>query len=281
MKVLLFGGSGVMGTALDRVCREMDIPCLQLGHAELDATDRDAVVGAMVTYAPSVVINCVAMIGYDVCEKDPLEAFRVNSLPASIMAQACENNAITFIQLSSHAVFDGRKEGAYTEDDIPNPLNSYAATKYLAELYCRNFCRRHYVIRLPTLFGPRRNNRPGFVDKIMERITRGDDLYVAVDKIDSPTYSLDAARELMKILTGQLQHGTYHLANKGAVSYFDFATTLAHLLGSKAKIIPVSDSYFPFAGLKPLRTAMASNRMAPIRSWYDALYDYLGIEAAP
>lgn len=281
MKILLFGGSGVMGTALDHVCRERDITCVQLSHEDVDVTERAAVIKAIVQFAPSVVINAVALIGYDVCESNPLEAFRVNSLPASVMAQACEENGIVFVQLSTHAVFDGRKEGAYTEEDLPNPLNSYAATKYLAELYCRNLCRRHYVVRLPTLFGPRRNDRPGFVDKILARINCCEELCIAADKIDSPTYSLDAAHALVELLTDQRPHGTYHLANQGAVSYFNFVTTIAQLLGAKVKITPAKDSDFPFIGQKPLKTAMTSDRIPSLRDWRAALQDYLSKEVSP
>jgi dTDP-4-dehydrorhamnose reductase len=280
MRILLFGGSGVMGTALDHVCCGQEIPCIQLSHADVDVTDGAAVVTAIKSIEPTVVINAVALIGYDVCEKKPLEAFRINSLPASIMAQECEENGIVFVQLSTHAVFDGRKEEAYREDDLPNPLNSYASTKYLAELYCRNLCRQHYVVRLPTLFGPRRNDRPGFVDKILARINCGEDLIIAADKIDSPTYSFDVAFALVKLLIDRLPHGTYHLANQGAVSYFDFVATIVQLLGSTVKITPVMDRDFPFTGIKPLKTAMASGRIAPLRTWQDALQDYLGIEVA-
>lgn len=269
-----------MGTALDHVCREEEITCIQLSHADLDVTDCTAVVESIAKFAPTVVINAVALIGYDVCESNPLEAFRINSLPASIMAKACEKNGITFVQLSSHAVFDGRKEAAYTEDDLPNPLNSYGVTKYMAELYCRNLCQRHYVMRLPTLFGLRRNDRPGFVDKVLEWINGGENLCIAADKIDSPTYSLDAARAVVGLLIDRHPHGIYHLANDGAVSYFDFVTTIAQLLGSTAKITPVKDSYFPFIGQKPLRTAMNSSRIPPLRPWQDALQDYLSIEVS-
>jgi dTDP-4-dehydrorhamnose reductase len=280
MKILFFGGSGAMGTAMDLVCRSSGLECIQPSHAEVDVTDGAALGDVIGRVSPDVVVNSVAMIGYDLCENDPENAFRVNSLPASLMARACADHDLTFVQLSTHAVFDGRKEVSYTESDSPNPLNCYAATKYLAELFCRNLCPRHYVVRLPTLFGPRRNIRPGFVDKLLAQAASGGELRVATDKLDSPTYSLDAARVLVGILRDRCPYGVYHLANQGSVSYYDFVVTMMHSLGSPVRIKPVKDSDFPFQGLKPLRTAMASELLPAMRSWQDALGDYLATKRA-
>jgi dTDP-4-dehydrorhamnose reductase len=278
MRILLFGGSGVMGTAIERVCHFADIECIQPSHAEVDVTDVDAVADSIAKFGPSVVINAVALIGYDLCENDPVNAFRINSLPASYMAKSCEARSITFVQLSTHAVFDGRKDGPYTEQDVPNPLNSYAATKFLADIYCRNLCSRHYIVRLPTLFGPRRNDRPGFVDKVLELAAKGAALRIADDKIDSPTYSLDAAAGLIGILRESLPFGLYHLANQGSVSYFDFVAMLLRFTGSAAVLTPSKDSDFSFQGKKPLKTAMISEKLQSLRKWEDALQEYLGKE---
>ncbi|MBT0666522.1 NAD(P)-dependent oxidoreductase [Geobacter pelophilus] len=275
MKILLFGGSGVMGTALDRVCRTVGFECLQPSHAAIDVTDADAVAGAIDKFAPAVVMNAVALIGYDLCENDPVEAFRINSLPASHLAKACAAREITFVQFSTHAVFDGAKDGPYSEQDSPNPLNSYAATKYLAELFCRNLCPRHYVVRLPTLFGPRRNDRLGFADKVLERIGKGEPLRIAVDKIDSPTYSLDAASRIIAVLQESLPYGVYHLANHGSASYFEFVAKILQIKGAAAVLLAAKDSDFPFQGKKPLKTAMTSAKLHNLRPWEDALQAYL------
>ena len=264
-----------MGTAIERVSHSAGFECIQPSHAEVDVTNPDAVSEKIGEISPDVVINAVALIGYEICERDPAHAFTINSLPASFMAKTCEERKTSFIQLSTHAVFDGSKDGSYTEADSPNPLNSYAVTKFMAELFCRNLCERHYVVRLPTLFGPRRNQRPGFVDKVLERAANGEELRIAVDKIDSPTYSIDAARGLIGILRDARPHGVYHLANQGSVSYFDFVTTMMKCVASSGKITPVKDSDFPFQGRKPLRTSMSSERLPALRSWRDALQEYL------
>ena len=275
LRILLFGGSGVMGTAMEAVCAREGIVCIAPSHGDCDVTDPGAVVAALDRWQPTTVINGVALIGYEPCEADPLLAFRVNSLPAAIMARACAERGIVFVQMSSHAVFDGRAEEPYTEDDPPNPQNGYGATKLLGELYCRNLASRHYLVRLPTLFGPRRNNRPGFVDKVLGRIDRGEPLRIATDKLDSPTYSLDAAREIVALLQEEAPFGTYHLTNSGPVSYHDFVVALVELVGAKVVVEPALDSDFPACCKKPLRTPLVSVRRRPLRGWREALAEYL------
>ena len=80
---------------------------------------------------------------------------------------------IILVQTSTHAVFDGKRNKSYCEEDIPRPNNVYSGTKYLSELFVSSICKKYYIIRFPTLFGKRSNNQKGFVDKV----------YVALKKI--------------------------------------------------------------------------------------------------
>jgi dTDP-4-dehydrorhamnose reductase len=113
------------------------------------------------------------------------------------------------------------------------------------------------------------------VDKVLERIGKGEPLRIASDKIDSPTYSLDAASALVSMLKESLPFGLYHLANHGSVSYFDFVATILKMTGSDASLTAVKDSDFPFSGKKPLKTSVTSEKLQPLRRWEDALKSYL------
>ena len=190
------------------------------------------------------------------------------------LMRGLKRRGMTMVQFSSHAVFDGCKTGPYTEDDQPRPTGVYALTKYDAEVYA-SLCPRHYVVRIPTMFGPRRNVSPGFVDKMLALLRQGRELRVAADKIDSPTFSMDAARCLVAMLREGRAFGLYHVANEGAVSYFDFMTSLRDMAGYGNVIHPALDGDFLALAHKPLRTAMHSNKLPPMRPWRDALAAYL------
>ena len=136
-------------------------------------------------------------------------------------------------------------------------------------------CPRHYVVRVPTMFGPRRNNALGFVDKMLALMRQGRELRIAADKIDSPTYSMDAARRTLELVRANAPYGLYHAVNQGRVSYYDFIVALRDMAGFDNRITAARDADFPALAHKPLRTAMRSDKLEPMRPWQEALSCYL------
>lgn len=79
---------------------------------------------------PNVLIHAAAMTNVDDCEKSPDDAFKVNARGTSNLLNEFTNG--TFIYLSTDHVFSGNRgwwRGAYTERDIPAPVNVYGFTK--------------------------------------------------------------------------------------------------------------------------------------------------------
>ncbi len=275
MKILVLGSTGVIGTALETVCRRRNIEYVGLSHSDVEITDSDSVKSQIEKHRPDAVINAVVYMGINPCEENPDKAFAVNATAVLNLSKICEERGITLVQPSSHAVFDGRKDGYYTEDDHPVVTSVYSGSKFLSERFAADMCRKHYIVRFPTIFGVRRNNTPGFVDKMMERMLKGLPLKVADDKIDSPTYSLDAAEAVISLMLEGKPYGLYHIANSGRVSYYDFIVRLAALMGAEIEITRAKDADFPALGFKPIKTAMKSNKLPPLRSWEQALEEYV------
>lgn len=275
MKILLLGSTGVIGTAIEAVCAAKGIPCAGLSHADLEITDTAALREQIEKHSPDAVVNAVVYMGINPCEENPERAFAVNATAALNLARNCNERGIILIQPSSHAVFDGTKDDYYTENDRPAVTSVYSGSKYLSERFVSDICEKRYVIRFPAIFGPRRNRTPGFVDKMIERIQKGLSLKVADDKIDSPTYSRDAAEAVIGLLTDGRPFGLYHIANSGRVSYFDFISRLVELMGANIEIVRAKDADFPALGYKPLKTAMKSVKLPPLRSWEQALKEYI------
>lgn len=275
MKILLLGSTGALGTAAKTVCKHRNIECVALTHDDLDITNKGKLEESIEKHNPDVLINAVAIVGINQCESEPQKAFNVNTIAVSNLAKMCEKESIILVQPSTHTVFDGEKDGYYTEDNQPNPLNIYGASKYAAELLAKNICRKHYVVRFPTLFGSRCNESLGFVDKVLVRIKEGRELKIADDKIDSVTYTKDAANAIICLLEKEAPFGLYHIANSGKVSYYDFVLKIIEILGTDTKITRAKDKDFESMALKSLKTAMKSLKLTPLRPWQDALHEYL------
>ncbi len=280
MKILVFGSTGLIGTALEIVSRKKNIQCVGLGHHDVDATDEQAVRKAIIEHRPTVVINSVVIIGPP-CEEDPLKAFQVNTLAAYYMARVCAQEDILFIQPSTHAVFDGTLDDFYTESDEPRPMNIYSGSKYLAEIFAANLCPKHYIVRFPTMFGPRRNQKGGFVDKMLARIKSGQELRVVVDKIDSLSYSIDIAGQILLMLDRQVPYGFYHLANAGKISFYEFIRKMMQLLEVKNNLVPAKAGDFSTQGHQSLKTAMKSEKLPSLRNWEEALSEYVSVYLKP
>ncbi len=276
MKILLFGATGCFGTAFDHICDQANYRLIPVSHQDLDIVDYDRVADLIRSEAPEVVVNAVAIVGINPCEADPDRAFAVHASAALNMMRATEETRGIFVQTSTHAVFDGAKRAPYVEDDEVKPLNVYAASKFAAERFAENICSRHIVVRFPTMFGPRRNNSPGFADKMLKLMGDGKDVRVAEDKIDSPTYSFDAAQIVLNLIETNQPNGVYHVANDGELSLFEFVLHLRDRRGFQSKVLPAKDDDFPSPAPKAAYTALASDKLGPHRPWHEALDDYLG-----
>jgi len=277
MKILLFGSSGTVGTAVEAVCQKRNIECIGLSHTDFEITNKEEVERAIKKYNPSVVINAAVINAINPCEIDPEKAFAINTIAVANLAKICNREDIILVQSSTHTIFDGKKDDYYTEEDHPNPLNIYGVSKFAAEYFAKNLCKKHYIVRLPTLFGGRRNENEslGFVDKVLKRIKEGEILRIADDKIDSFTYTIDVANTIIDMLEEKKSFGIYHIANAGKVSYYDFISKLVEILESDTRVIRAKDKDFACLGQKSLKTGMKSIKLEALRSWQDALYEYI------
>lgn len=275
MKILLIGASGCFGTEFSKVCKRERVKVISYPSKKLDITKFKDLNSKIKKIKPSIIVNSSAVVGINQCEISYSKAFKINTIGTLNLAKICKSGNIILVQTSTHAVFDGTKNSSYNENDIPKPNNVYSGSKYLSEVFVKSICNKYYIIRFPTLFGERKNNLLGFVDKVIISLENNKNLKIADDKIDSPTYAKDAANCLLQILLKRKTFGVYHLANEGKISYFEFVKYIKKFLSSKSKIKPVKDKYFKSEGFKPLKTSLKSLRKTKMRNWKKAVNEYL------
>lgn len=274
MRILLLGSTGMLGSAFAHTFKQHAVQFISVNHQMLDIESEDSVLALFDEHTADVVINCTGIVSINPCEEDPELCTRINALGALYISRQAAARKMTFVQFSSHAVFDGTKNDYYTEDDIPSPNSVYAVSKYASEIYASQ-CPQHYVIRVPVMFGPRNNSTQGFVDKMLSLMKKDTELRIADDKIDSPTYSMDVAKTVYGFLANNTEFGLYHIANSGCTSYYDFIVAVRDTLGIQATLHRAKDADFPSLAPKPLRTAMRSTKIPALRGWHEALSEYL------
>ena len=162
----------------------------------------------------------------------------------------------------------------YNEKDKPNPINIYAYSKLISEYFVKLNLKKYFIFRCPTMYGPRRNKSLGFVDKMIIKMQKGETLKIAHDRMDSPSYTLNISKKLIKIIKGK-KYGTNHLSDHGYVSYYNFIKQLGKEIGFKGKILKAKHNSFPALAPNPLRAAMSPLKGGTGVFWKKALKMYV------
>ncbi len=234
MKVLVTGADGMVARAVVERCRRRGDEVFAHDRASLDITNETAVCTRLERERPDTVINCAAWTDVDGCEFDPPRAYEVNARAVEILATGSRRVGASLITISTDYVFDGSKEGFYTQRDDPQPPSVYGMAKLEGERLARAASARTIIIRTGWIYGIGGRN---FLATIIERARRGERLKVISDAYGTPTYADDLAARLRDLAELDLP-GVYHVVNSGAgVSYEEFARVALEVYGCEEVVI--------------------------------------------
>jgi dTDP-4-dehydrorhamnose reductase len=240
MKILITGASGLLGINLaQEIMNAHDVTALDRGKLvnapfkilKLDLLNAGAVDTALDAARPEWLINCAAMADLDVCEDNPQVARRINTdLPAQ-MAKACKARGISFVHISTDAVFDGRSIAFYTEEDAPNPLSIYARTKLDGEqaVLAEN---PDAIVARVNFYGWSLGGRRSLAEFFFNNLNGRKSMSGFTDVRFCPMLVNDTARILVKML-GKGLHGLYHVVGPQAMSKYHFGVEIARKFSFK------------------------------------------------
>lgn len=264
MLLLILGGGGQVGTALRERAGAAGHEVAAPSRAELDIGDEAALRLAIQGAAPAVLINCAAYTRVDKAEDDAETAFRINRDGAAHAASAAAEAGIPLIQLSTDYVFDGRKAGAYSEDDTPNPLSVYGRSKLAGEEGVRQHQRRHIILRTAWVFSPWRQN---FVLTMRRLASRGrTPLRVVADQHGGPTSAAAIAACIFGILPQicgptEPPWGTYHFCGAPPATWHEFASAIL-ADRNDIPIEPIPTTAYPTRARRPANSVLDCARIA-------------------
>jgi dTDP-4-dehydrorhamnose reductase len=288
--VLITGCGGMLGSAV--------YPYFEARYAEVLATDRDVDETWLETLdvrdsvrlkevfehlQPDLVLHLAAETNLEWCEENPTAAAEVNAHASRKVAELAEAYGSTLVYVSTAGVFDGGKEGFYTEADVPNPLMVYGQTKLDGEQYVRETCTRHYIVRAGWMVGGGYRKDHKFVFRILDQLAQGrKTIYAVQDKFGTPTYTRDFAHNLFALLDRRA-YGLYHMVCEGSGSRYDVACELVRSCGlDEVEVVPVGSEFFreEFPAPRPRSEMMRNVALEGLglnlmRPWQDALRDYL------
>ena len=277
MKVLITGAEGMVGRAVVKHCAALGDEVAAFDHSGLDIADDSAVEQVVAETRPDTIVNCAAWTDVDSCELDPQKAFHVNARAVEILATQGRLAGASLVTISTDYVFDGKKNGFYTQRDDPHPASVYGAAKLEGERRAQLASARTVVVRSGWIFG--RDGR-NFLATMPDRVRRGERLKVIGDAYGTPTFADDLAVRLRDLAELDLP-GIYHVVNAGEGTSFEgFARATVEITGARGvEIDVVSMSSLDRPALRPrnsrLRCLLSENLgLQPLRDWRNALREF-------
>lgn len=288
-RIYMAGCGGMLGEAFHKVFGErFDIKCTDIDLNEdwlsyLDFRDFDAYRAAVSEFRPNFLFHLGAHTSLEYCEEHPDDAYRTNSLAVENAVHIANELDIPLLYISTAGIFDGAKE-TYDDWDDPNPLGHYARSKFAGERFVVANCRRHLVCRAGWMMGAGPGKDKKFIQKLMKQLKDGSkELFVVDDKLGTPTYTIDFARNVALLLEKQYW-GVYNMVCSGVTSRLEVARYLIAALGLEdaVRVTPVSSDHFAqeYFAARPASERLITRKLDLrelniMRDWRVCLDEYL------
>ena len=279
-RYLITGCAGQLGHDIALELQERgETEILAIDRSEMDITDREQVMKVVNGFKPDVIFHCAAWTAVDKAEDEVEAVEKVNVEGTKNLVDASIEVGAKIIYMSSDYVFDGKKEGYYTEEDQVNPMSVYGRTKFEGEEEIRRNP-NHFITRISWVFGLNGNN---FIKTMLKLSDSKTELNVVDDQVGSPTYTIDLAKLLVEMAQTD-KYGTYNVNNEGYCSWAEFAKYIMESNGKTTKINPVTtEEYLELTGTKqayrPRNSKLSKDKLEAagferLPSWQDATDRY-------
>ena len=266
MKILLFGRNGQVGWELERSLMPIG-DVFALDRSQADLSKPDTLIPIFQELKPDVVINAAAYTAVDTAENDEQLAMMINAEAVGVLAEVSRANNALLIHYSTDYVFDGKKDGMYSEEDTPNPLNIYGKSKLAGENVIIKSDVDHLIFRTSWVFSTRGKN---FLNTILRLARERDDLSIVADQIGTPTWARLIAevtgyclvQAIQRRENGNFSSGIYNLTAKNYTSWYEFAKQIIssspdqnNFLDSE-NIKPITSNDYPTPAIRPLNSRL-------------------------
>jgi dTDP-4-dehydrorhamnose reductase len=288
-KIYIAGAGGMLGEAFHKVfsddfelrCTDKDVNVEWLTF--LDFRDAAAYRADVVDFQPDFLFHLGAHTDLEYCEENYEDCYQTNTLAVENAAHIANDLGIPILYISTAGIFDGA-QATYDDWDTPRPLGHYARSKYMGERFIAENCRKHLVCRAGWMMGAGPTKDKKFIQKLMAQLKAGKkELFVVDDKLGTPTYTHDFARNV-KLLLEHGHWGVYNMVCGGVTGRLEVAQHLVQLLGLAETVVvtPVSSDYFAqvYYAARPPSERLIAQKLSMrglnvMRDWRVCLEEYL------
>lgn len=277
MRIAVIGADGGLGGSLMALLAgRHGVEAMPVTRKDADLADGAAVTKVVSRLRPDVVVHCAAMTAVDQCETDKDLAWQINVEGTRAVADAVRGMGARLVYVSTDYVFDGAKDGLYTPDDAPRPLNVYGVTKREGEKIAIQ-TPGGLVIRTSWLFSWRGKS---FARTVLELARKQSEIKMVNDQTGAPTYSKDLAAAIL-VCIEKNANGILHVANAGACTWHEYAKKVLTCKGiAGVTVTPITSDELNRPARRPKNSRLDCSAYAalagrPLRPWDRALEEML------
>lgn len=263
MRVLLFGGNGQVGHAI-QACGQFRCELVVSTRKECDLANSEHVRGLIRRVNPDVIVNAAAYTAVDKAETDRETCFAINAVAPATMAAEAATLGAKLLHYSTDYVFDGTKSGPYNEEDPTNPQNHYGATKLAGERGIVEAGGSFLILRTSWVYS---NHGANFLRTMLRVGAERPELRIVADQHGAPT-SADAiaqatARIVDNAASGMWTSGVHHMTAAGETTWYGFARAIfARATSPTPELTPISTADYPTPAKRPLNSVLSNDKFA-------------------
>ncbi|MBO0925295.1 dTDP-4-dehydrorhamnose reductase [Cellulomonas sp. zg-ZUI199] len=268
MRWLVVGANGMLGTDLVEVVSRAGHDVVASDRDELDITHPERT--PELFDGVDVVVNCAAWTAVDAAEEQEGAAFTLNGTAPGLLARECRRVGARLVQISTDYVFAGDADQPYAEDAPMRPVSAYGRTKAAGEWAVRAETPDHLVIRTAWLYGA---HGACFPRTIARAAAERGGLDVIDDQVGQPTWTVDLAGLVLRLVEAGVPSGTYHGTSQGSTSWWGFARTVVGSAGLDPQIVrPTTSEAFVRPAPRPAYSVLGHDALRrvgvePIGDW--------------
>jgi len=288
-KIYMAGVGGMLGEAFYKQfsnnyllkCSDIDVNEKWLSY--LDFREEDNYRKDVFEFNPDYLFHIGAYTNLEYCELNEKDTYLTNTKSVEYAVNIANELKIPLLYTSTAGIFDGKQE-VYDENDKPNPLGHYGTSKYLGEVYVQENSKDFIICRAGWMMGAGADKDKKFIQKLINQINDGKSiLYVVNDKLGTPTYTHDFAKNV-KLLIEKGERGLFNMVCKGLTGRLEVANELVAMMGlqESVSVMEVDSKYFAeeYFAERPECERLVNKRLDDLglnimRDWRIALKEYL------
>ena len=274
--ILVTGSTGQLGSDVVNELLKRGYSTLSPNRSEFNLCSEDSIRNYILNSNCEAIVHCAAYTQVDKAEDEKDLCIKINTTATKHIVKCAKILDIPMIYISTDYVFDGTKDGEYTENDETNPINIYGESKLAGEKYVQEILDKYYIVRTSWVFNI---NGKNFIETMLRLSKANNQLSIVNDQIGSPTYTKDLSRLLVDMLETS-KYGLYHATNEGYCSWYEFANTIFKLANINIDIKAINSNEYASRAKRPLNSKLSKDKLIeygfkPLPHWEDALKDYL------